>query len=127
MTSCSRCKGTGFFRVNAGVSHNGIPGLCYDCDGVGTHAAQLAKREVQKQKEQKEIEYRAVLLNEQKIKALAAYDAHEMGYISERKCKRHIESAILECLSVGFTREDFVAYKVTDEVTVKLATEEYNK
>jgi hypothetical protein len=123
MTNCSRCKGTGFFRASAGVAHNGVPGLCYGCDGAGTREAQIAKIEAEKAKAQKEIEYRSILLNEQKIIALAAYDAFEMGYISERKRNRRIESAKLECRSIGITDEEFKAYRVTDEVAIKLATE----
>jgi hypothetical protein len=45
-TACSRCKGKGF--RNCARTHNGIPGLCFDCDGDGTKATQAAKKAKEK-------------------------------------------------------------------------------
>jgi hypothetical protein len=124
--NCTRCKGTGFFASNAGVMYHGVPGLCYGCNGVGTLAGQKAVKLAAKACKQAEIDYKPALLEAEKIKAQAAYDACEMGYISERKRDRRIASAILECVSAGCTREEFAAHRVADDVAVKLATEDYN-
>lgn len=43
---CQRCAGKGFRQTP--VVHNGVPGLCYGCDGDGTRATQLAKRAAEK-------------------------------------------------------------------------------
>lgn len=116
---CSRCKGTGFFRASAGVLHYGVPGLCWGCNGAGTREAQIAiQAKMKSEKEAGMIKF----LEEQKIQALALYDACELGYISERKRDRRIASVMLEVKSAGVSDEEFKAHKV-DEVSLKLAIE----
>lgn len=127
--NCSRCKGTGFHTK--AVVHLGVPGLCYGCDGHGTRAAQLAKRAAEKANAERLavelVAFKAKTLNDEKIKALAAYDAHEMGFIGLRKRDRRINDAINECLKLGFTKEDFASYRVTDEVEVMLEIDRYRQ
>src|SRR5581483_10480716 len=113
--NCTRCKGTGFFKASAGVVHCGVPGLCYDCNGAGTREAQLkikanaiAAKTVGMEK----------LVHDLKVQALALYDACEIGYISERKRDRRINSIQLELRSAGITNEQYQACKV-DEVALK--------
>ncbi len=46
-TTCSRCKGTG--TRNCARAHLGVPGLCFDCNGDGTKATQLATKAAEKE------------------------------------------------------------------------------
>lgn len=122
--NCSRCKGKGFFRQDAGVLHYGVPGLCWSCNGAGTRSAQLSiKAKMISDKEAASAKF----LDEQKVHALALYDARELGYINERKFQRRFASVLLELRSAGISDEQFKAHVVTDEVAVKLATEAMNK